>query len=77
MSNTIFYLNLIGCEIVLILRIVVPLLDDKVTKRALSTLSVAIVGFMLAEFVSHILANRLADFIYSSHYEYRSLKYRG
>jgi len=67
------YLHLIGAEILVILGSVIPLLDDKTHKRALSIVFSAVLGFMLVHFLSHVLPNRLADFIYSSHHDYRSL----
>lgn len=61
------YLHLIGAEVLIILGIVMPLLDDKFHKRALSSVFVLVLGFMLAHFVSHVLPNRLAGFVYRSH----------
>lgn len=77
MPNADTYLHLISAEVLIILGIVIPLLDDKTHKRALSGAFVLVFGFMLAHFVSHVLPNRLADFIYSSHRDYRSMKDRG
>ncbi|WP_150046232.1 MULTISPECIES: hypothetical protein [Methylomonas] len=71
------YLHLIGAELLIILGAVIPLLDDKTHKRALTLVFSAVLGFMLAHFISHVLPNRLADFIYSSHRDYRSLKNPG
>ena len=71
------YLHLIGAEMLIILGIVIPLLDDKSHKRALSSVFVLVFGFMLAHFVSHVLPNRLADFVYSSHRGFHSMKDRG
>lgn len=74
MVNVDTYLHLIGAEVLIILGIVIPLLDDKTHKRALSLLLAAVLGLMLAHFVSHALPKRLANFIYSSHHAYRSLQ---
>ncbi len=74
MNNADYYLHLIGLEMLIILGVVIPLLDCKAHKRALSAAFALVLGFMLAHFVSHVLPNRLADFIYSSHHDYRSLK---
>jgi hypothetical protein len=74
MVNVDTYLHLIGAEVLIILGIVIPLLDDKTHKRALSIVFAAVLGLMLAHFVSHVLPKRLASFIYSSHHAYRSLQ---
>ncbi|EIC27974.1 MULTISPECIES: hypothetical protein [Methylomicrobium] len=68
------YLHLIGGEVLIILGIVIPLLDDKTHKRALSFLFAAVLGLMLVHLVSYVLPKRLANFIYSSHHAYRSLQ---
>ncbi|QPK61480.1 hypothetical protein IVG45_11240 [Methylomonas sp. LL1] len=71
------YLHIIGIELLAMLAIVLPLLDDKVHKRALSTVFLAVQGFMLAHFATHLLPSKIAAFIYSSHHEYRSIKTLG
>lgn len=71
------YLHIIGIELLAILSIVLPLLDDKAHKRVLSTVFLVVLGFMLAHFATHLLPNKIAGFIYSSHHEYRSLKTSG
>lgn len=68
------YLYLIGGEILAILGVVIRLLDGKPQKRALTAVFLAVLGSLFAHFVSQILPNRLADFVYSSHRDYRSLK---
>lgn len=68
------YLHLIGIEILVILATVARLLDDKVHKRALFIVCVAVLGFMLIHFAFHVLPNRLADFIYGSHRDYRPVE---
>jgi hypothetical protein len=35
---------------------------------------VAVLGFMLIHFAFHVLPNRLADFIYGSHRDYRPVE---
>jgi len=68
------YLHIIGIELLVILAVVVPLLDNSAHKRHLSTAFLAVLGFMLAHFATHLLPNKIAAFIYSSHQEYRSIK---
>jgi hypothetical protein len=36
-----------------------------------------VLGFMLAHFATHLLPNTIAEFIYSSHHEYHSVKPSG
>ncbi|OAI18009.1 hypothetical protein A1359_05245 [Methylomonas lenta] len=74
MNNIDTYLHIIGIELLAILLIVVPLLSNQIHKRALSTVFVVVLGFMLAHFATHLLPNKIATFIYSSHHEYRSIK---
>ncbi|MDD2737620.1 MAG: hypothetical protein PHR94_01675 [Methylomonas lenta] len=74
MANIDTYIHIIGIELLAILAIVVPLLDDKTHKHTLSTVFVVVLGFMLAHFATHLLPNKIAAFIYSSHHEYRSIK---
>lgn len=71
------YLHIIGIELLAVLTIVLPLLDDPAPKRALSTVFLAVLGFMLAHFATHLLPSKIAAFIYSSHHEYRSIKTSG
>lgn len=71
------YIHIIGIELLAILAIVVPLLDDKTHKRSLSKVFLAVLGFMLAHFATHLLPNKIADFIYSTQHEYRSVKTSG
>lgn len=71
------YLHLIGIELLAILAVVVRLSDDKSQKRTLSTVFLAVLGFMLAHFATHLLPNKIADFIYSTQHEYRSIKTSG
>lgn len=71
------YLHLIGIELLAILSIVLPLLDNQAHKRALSSVFLAVLGFMLAHFATHLLPSKIAAFIYGSHHEYRSIKTSG
>ena len=71
------YLHIIGIELLAMLAIVLSLLDNQVHKRVLSTAFLAVLGFMLAHFATHLLPGKIAAFIYSSHHEYRSLKFSG
>lgn len=71
------YLHIIGIELVAMLTMVLALIDAGKTKRALSRLFLTVLGFMLAHFATHILPNTLAEFIYSSHHEYHSVKPSG
>jgi hypothetical protein len=71
------YIHVIGIELLAILSIVVPLLEDKTQKCALSTVFLAVLGFMLAHLATHWLPEKIASFIYSSHHEYRSIKTSG
>lgn len=74
MSNPDFFLHAVGIEMLIILSGVIPLLNNKIYKRSLSTVFAVILGFMVAHFVSHTLPNRMADFLYSSHLSFRSIK---
>lgn len=71
------YLHIIGIELLAMLAIFLSLLDSQVHKRALSMGFMAVLGFMLAHFATHLLPSKIAAFIYSSHHEYRSLKSSG
>ena len=71
------YLHIIGIELLAILSIVLPLLDNRSHKRALSTVFLVVMGFMLAHFATHLLPDTIAGFIYSSHHEYHSVKFSG
>ncbi|WAR46195.1 hypothetical protein [Methylomonas rapida] len=71
------YLHIIGIELLAILSIVLRLLDDKAYKRALSTVFLVVLGFMLAHFATHLVPGKIAAFIYSSHHQYRSIKTSG
>lgn len=68
------YLHLIGIELLTMLAIVLALIDAGQTKRALSRLFLTVLAFMLAHFATHTLPNTLAEFVYSSHHEYHSVK---
>lgn len=71
------FLHIIAIEILAILSIVVRLSEDKPLKRFFSTAFLAVLGFMLAHFATHLLPGKIAAFIYSSHHEYRSVKTSG
>jgi hypothetical protein len=74
MANVDTYLHLIGAEVLIILGIVIPLLDDQTHKRAMCIVLAVVLCLMLAHFVSYVLPKRLANFIYSSHHAYRSIQ---
>ncbi|AEG00205.1 hypothetical protein [Methylomonas methanica] len=71
------YLHIIGIALLAMLAIVLALIDTGKTKRTLSRLFLTVLGFMLAHFVTHLLPNSLAEFIYSSHHQYHSVKPSG
>lgn len=71
------YLHIIGIELLVILSTIQSLLDNQTHKRTLSTVFLAVLGFMLAHFAVHLLPGKIAAFIYSSHHEFRSIKSSG
>ncbi|TPQ28988.1 hypothetical protein C2U68_03245 [Methylomonas koyamae] len=77
MASADSYLHLIGGEVLLILWIVTRLQDDPARRRRLAATCLLILGAMTAHLVSHVLPERLANFIYSSHHQYHFLKQRG
>lgn len=73
MADTDTYLHLIGLEMLAILGITMALQSEKTAKRTLSGAFLLVLGILLAHFVSHILPDRFAHFVYGTHREYRSL----
>lgn len=71
------YLHVIGLELLTILGLVTPLLNEKASKRVLSSALLLVLAFMLMHFVTHLLPDKIADFIYSAHHSYRSIKTTG
>jgi len=71
------FLHIIAIEMLAILAVVNRLSEDKPLKRFFSTAFLAVLGFMLAHFATHLLPGKIAAFIYSSHHEYRSVKTSG
>lgn len=71
------FLHIIAIEMLAILAVVHRLSEDKPLKRFFSTAFLAVLGFMLAHFATHLLPGKIAAFIYSSHHEYRSVKTSG
>ena len=71
------YLHIITVEMLAILAVVQRLSEDKPLKRVFSTAFLALLGFMLAHFATHLLPTKIAAFIYSSHHEYHSIKNSG
>jgi hypothetical protein len=68
------YLHIIGIGLLALLTIVLALIDAGKTKRVIFRLFLTALGFMLAHFFTHLLPNTIAEFIYSSHQEYQSVK---
>lgn len=77
MASIDIYLHIIGIELLAMLAIVLALIDAGKTKRTLSRLFLTVLGFMLVHLAAHILPNTLAEFVYSSHHEYHSVKPSG
>jgi hypothetical protein len=74
MANIDSYLHLIGIELLAILAVVLYLVEAERLKLIVSRLFLTVLGFMLAHFATHALPNQIANFVYSSHHEYRSIK---
>ncbi len=70
-------LHLIGGEILLMLWVVIRLQDNSRHRRSLSAAFTLILGFMAAHLLSHVLPERVANFIHGTHREYRSFHRQG
>lgn len=77
MASTDAYLHLIGLGIVTILGITMALQRDARPQRALSGAFLLVLGMLLAHLATHVLPDRFATFIYSTHRDYRSLPRSG
>lgn len=77
MANTDTYLHLIGLGILAIPSIAMALPGDAGPKRPLSGAFLLVLGMLLAHLVTHVLPDRFANFIYSSHCDYRSFPRQG
>lgn len=72
MGNLDTCLHILGIEILVILGIVLPFIEEKSLKRVISNLFVLLLGLMLAHAVTHLLPNAIARFIYGSHHSFYS-----
>lgn len=77
MANADSYLNLIGGEILLMLWAVMRLQEKPAHRRALTAVFILVIGFMTVHFVSHVVPERFAHFLYGTHREYRSFSRQG
>lgn len=68
------YLHIIVVEMIVILAIVLPHIENKAPKQIVSKLLLLLVGFMLVHIATHLLLNKIASFIYSSHPEFNVKK---
>jgi hypothetical protein len=69
MYNIDTYLHIIVVEMIVILAIVLPYMENKAPKQIVSKLLLLLVGFMLVHIATHLLPNKIASFIYSSPHE--------
>ena len=70
MDNLDTYLHIIVVEMIVILAIVRPFMENKAPKQIVSKLLLLLLGFMLFHITTHLLPNKIAGFIYSSHPEF-------
>jgi hypothetical protein len=62
------YLHIIVVEMIVILAIVLPYMENKAPKQVVSKLLLLLLGFMLVHIATHLLPNKIASFIYGSHH---------
>jgi hypothetical protein len=74
MDNLDTYLHIILVEMIVILAIVLPYMEDKAPKQMVSKLLLLLLGLMLVHITTHLLPNQIASFIYSSHSEFNAKK---
>jgi hypothetical protein len=74
MSNLDTYLHIIVVEMIVILAVVRPYMENKAPKQIVSKALLLLVGFMLVHITTHLLPNKIASFIYSSHHEVNTTK---
>lgn len=74
MGNFDTYLHIIVVEMIVILAVVLPYMENKAPKQVVSKLLLLLVGFMLVHIATHLLPNKIASFIYSSHPEFNAKK---
>jgi uncharacterized membrane protein len=69
MGNYDTYLHIIVVEMIVILAIVRPYMENKAPKQIVTKMLLLCVGFMFIHIATHFLPNKIASFIYSSHDE--------
>ena len=69
MSDLDTYLHILVLAMIVILAFVQPAIDNKTPKQIVSTLLLLLLGFMITHLTTHLLPNRIASFIYSSHHD--------
>ena len=69
MGNLDTYLHIIVVEMIVILAVVRPYMENKAPKQIVSKVLLLLVGFMLVHISTHLLPNKIASFIYTSHHE--------
>lgn len=74
MGNLDTYLHIIVVEMIVILAIVLPYMENKAPKQVVSKLLLLLLGFMLVHFTMHLLPNKIASFIYSSQHGFNAKK---
>ena len=74
MANIDTYLHILGGELLVILAIVLPYIENKLQKQIASSLFLLLLGLMLAHMTTHLLPNKIASFIYSSRPEFNAKK---
>jgi tyrosine-protein phosphatase YwqE len=67
-------LHIIVVEMIVILAIVRPYMENKAPKQIASKVLLLLVGFMLVHITTHLLPNKIASFIYSSYHEVNARK---
>ncbi len=68
------YLHIIVVEMIVILAVVLPYMENKAPKQVVSKLLLLLLGFMFIHIATHLLPNKIASFIYSSHHEFNAKK---
>ncbi|MDA1343275.1 MAG: hypothetical protein O2966_05310 [Proteobacteria bacterium] len=68
MGNLDTHLYIIVVEMIVILAVVLPYMENKAPKQVVSKLLLLLLGLMLTHTVTHLLPNAVTRFIYGSHY---------
>lgn len=72
MVNIDTYLHILGAELLVILAIVLPYIENRFQKQVALRLFLLLLGCMLAHLTMHLIPNKIASFIYSSHHEFNA-----